>query len=397
MRDWLMQLRSAVYKERLLLQRDPHALMLLFAMPAAFILIMSLALQNQFGAASSSLLQGVAVDADQTDTSGHLIDRLGQQLDLQLLTADMDPGQLEAGLSRDGPVFLLRLGDGFGDAVEAGELAPATHLQLTLAPDIDAIRERLLMGALRESLARIQLEALFADRPAIRAELDIEPDVGLQVQYLHANSSRRPSAVQQSVPAWLVFAVFFIVIPLSNTMIRERELGMEKRLRTTPQGAGVALLGKLLPYFVVNQVQVVTMLLIGIYLVPAFGGEALSLAGVPTGGLVLMALSLSLAALGYGLLIAVFCRTTEQTTMLGGAGNIILAAIGGIMVPKFVMPDGLQTLSLVSPMSWGLDGLLVALLHGGGALAVLPYSAALAGFGIMALLLARTLQRRRSY
>ncbi len=44
-------LRACVRKETLLLTRDLHGLALLFIMPLAFVLIMSLALQDQFAVA----------------------------------------------------------------------------------------------------------------------------------------------------------------------------------------------------------------------------------------------------------------------------------------------------------------------------------------------------------
>ena len=76
-----------------------------------------------------------------------------------------------------------------------------------------------------------------------------------------------------------------------------------------------------------------------------------------------MSAAVSLAALGYALLISSITRTTEQASLLGGAGNLILAAIGGIMVPKFVMPEAMQHLTNVSPMAWGLEGFLDVLLR----------------------------------
>ncbi|MDD5548500.1 MAG: ABC transporter permease, partial [Sulfurovaceae bacterium] len=46
-----------------------------------------------------------------------------------------------------------------------------------------------------------------------------------------------------------------------------------------------------------------------------------------------------------------------------GFTNIIFAAIGGIMVPLFVMPQFMQDLSILSPMSWGLDAFLGIFLY----------------------------------
>src|SRR6267154_3676759 len=46
---------------------------------------------------------------------------------------------------------------------------------------------------------------------------------------------------------------------------------------------------------------------------------------------------------------------------------ILAAAVGGIMVPRFVMPEAMQKLSEVSPMAWALDAFHAVILRGGGA------------------------------
>ncbi|MEJ2407408.1 MAG: ABC transporter permease, partial [Candidatus Thiodiazotropha sp.] len=58
--------------------------------------------------------------------------------------------------------------------------------------------------------------------------------------------------------------------------------------------------------------------------------------------------------------------TSEQATTLGGISNLILAAIGGIMVPTFVMPELMQHIAALSPMNWALEGFFAVLLRQGG-------------------------------
>ncbi len=391
-------LLASIRKEALLLRRDPHALALLFAMPAVFILIMSLALEDQFGTESGAVSTVLVFDADDSEASRALLSQIDQSNAFMLITADTaTAGEvLAAQLRRDEYAFAIQVLAGFGEQLRGGTEAGA-HLLVTVAPETGPQREALMLGALREAVVRQQMDTIRTRfMPASANAFNL--DVPISVEYLYHGRSDAvaPTSVQQNVPAWLVFAVFFVVMPVSNTMIRERELGMERRLRTTPVSAATILSGKLLPYFAVNQLQVVFMMGIGVLIVPLLGGAALALTGVPLSGLVLMAAALSVAALGYAVLIAVLCSSTEQATLLGGAGNIILAAIGGIMVPKFVMPPALQTLTQISPMAWGLDGFLVALLHGGGAFAVAPHAAPLIIFGLIAILLAWWLQGRRT-
>jgi ABC-2 type transport system permease protein len=254
--------------------------------------------------------------------------------------------------------------------------------------------EAIFIGTLRAALGRERLRAVLAAVGAHPDETKGGDDIALSYAYGTAKGGEMPSAVQQSVPGWLVFGVFFVVVPLSNTFIRERQLGTLRRLRSTNLGWHTVLLGKLIPYFAVNQLQVALMLAAGSWLVPLLGGEALRLGGSWL-ALAVISASLSIAALGLALLIAVVSRTTEQATLLGSTGNILLAAIGGIMVPKFVMPETMRQIASFSPMSWGLEGFLDVMLRGGGIKAIAPEAAGLTALGLVAILLAGVLHQRR--
>ena len=140
------------------------------------------------------------------------------------------------------------------------------------------------------------------------------------------------------------------------------------------------------PYFLVNLIQAAIMIGIGMYAVPLLGGTALTPGRSPA-GLLLVAASVSLSAIAVALLIASIARTTEQATTMGGLLNILFGAVGGIMIPKFVMPDFMQRLSGLSPMSWGLEGFLDIFLREGNIRDVLPESLMLLALGAVTLLL----------
>jgi ABC-2 type transport system permease protein len=188
--------------------------------------------------------------------------------------------------------------------------------------------------------------------------------------------------------------MFFSVVPLANTLIGERQQGTLRRLRTLPISPSLPIIGKLIPYFFINQLQVLLMLLVGVYLMPLFGADSLTL-GNSLAALALMSVSLSIAALGYGILIAVVARTSDQAATLGGVGNILLAALGGVMVPRFVMPETMQNITHFSPMAWGLDGFLDVFLRNGNVIDVLPEAGSLFALGAVAIALALVLSRRK--
>lgn len=122
------------------------------------------------------------------------------------------------------------------------------------------------------------------------------------------------------------------------------------------------IIAKLIPYFMINQLQFVGMIALGYLVLPKLDMPAFTLSGDWLPYAVLSS-AVSLAALGYGLLVSVVARTTEHAVVLGGGGIIIMAAIGGIMVPTYVMPDIMQTVAQWSPMGWALSGFQNLLLN----------------------------------
>ena len=87
------------------------------------------------------------------------------------------------------------------------------------------------------------------------------------------------------------------------------------------------------------------------------------------------------------LLIAAFTRTFDQAAALGGGANVVLGALAGIMVPRNLMPAGMQTLSEWSPMGWALDGMQTVFLGAPDAAQVLPKVMLLLAFAIVCLAL----------
>lgn len=158
------------------------------------------------------------------------------------------------------------------------------------------------------------------------------------------------TAVQQSVPAWLVFGMFFVVIPIAGVLIQKRNDGTLIRLGTFGVSPDTVLGGKLLAFMLLNWLQLIFMLVVGHWLVPLLGGDALQL-NVAMGWFFLMVFSTSAAAVGLALLIAAYTRSFEHAAALGGGLNVVLAAIAGVMVPRMLMSRGFKIFR--NGLQWG--------------------------------------------
>ena len=281
---------------------------------------------------------------------------------------------------------------------------PAEPLTLLVDPALSptlqlAFRNQVMaaLGALRADELTVKAGKLFGLPVVPGATLEKDWPDEIRSEAVRGNSNAKiPSSVQQNVPAWLIFAMFFVVIPVSSIFIIERQQGTLQRLRAMGVPFHLILAGKLLPFFIVNQVQAVLMVLVGMYLVPLFGSEALELPG----SLPLLfnwwavSSAVSLAAVAWALLIASIAKTSEQATIVGGVGNILMGAIGGIMVPKFIMPASMQKIAALSPMAWGLEGFHTVMLRHGSFADILPSLLQLLVFAAASLLAALWLNHR---
>ena len=396
-------------KESIALMRDRHGLLALFVMPTIFILVMTMALRDAFSPGVSIDAAYVVVDLDHSPHSQALLKRLDKSASFKHLPAADDIANARQGILDGRQVLALVLPKGFGERLltpAGADGQPTETLQLlvdpTLSPALQlAFRNQVMatLGAVRADELTRRAGKLFGlpITPGTGAGAEKDwPDEIHSIAVRNDRSIRPPSSVQQNVPAWLIFAMFFVVIPVSSIFIIERQQGTLQRLRAMGLPFHLVLAGKLLPFFLVNQLQAVLMVLVGIYLVPLFGSEALEL---PTTLPLLLELwsvaaAVSLAAVSMALLIASLARTSEQATVIGGVGNVLMGAIGGIMVPKFVMPAAMQKLAALSPMAWGLEGFHTVMLRHGSFADILPNLAQLLIFAAVALLAAVWLNQR---
>lgn len=411
MRTTMHQLLACARKEMLVILRDREALAVLFLMPIAFVLIMSIALQDAFNRIEGIGFDLTIIDADRGATAGAIIDRLAviPVFRVAPIPVGRDVAAVEAQVRREIRAgerrFALLLPEGLSarvskavNAIDPARLAPPAPGDIAritlladpvLRPDHVALArtviERVIQGveiqfmAVRfggEAAQAAFDEAARGNRPAPTSLIAVGADT---------ERAALPSSTQQNVPAYTLLAMFLLVVPLAGAFIREREQGSLARLASMPLPGWAIIGGKIIPYFVLNQIQMVLLfVLVGRIVLPQFGVERLVVSG-STGGVIVLSFAASLAAIGFGLLVAVWARTQEQATAFGAAAVLILAALGGVMVPKMLMPGPLQTLAAISPLGIALDGFLDVFVRAAQLVDVLPRAAILLGFAALCL------------
>jgi ABC-2 type transport system permease protein len=388
-----MPIFAIIAKDLKLLVRDPGGLLMLFLLPALFIAVLSVSLRGAFSSGEDdSRLAILLVDEGAGDAgklyreglaaAGHF-DVVGA-VDGEALDAARAESLVEGGRYRIAVVVPDRA-DG------ALALQRGADVRLIVDP---ALSEELVL-ALKSTLENLSragtIAVLLAQRAGMAGAVgepveELELD-GLEVALETPGAGRSdamPNSVQQNVPGWTIFAMFWISQILALSIINERASGAFTRLLVAPITLLHYAVGKLVPYLAVNLVQAVLMFAIGVYLLPLLGCPRLEISNLP--GLALLTACVSLVALGFGFLLATLARTTLLAASVSASALVVMSVVGGIMVPKIVMPEAMQTASWFVPQGWALEGYLDLLVRGRGVGDVLPHAGVLLGFALIAFL-----------
>jgi ABC-2 type transport system permease protein len=255
--------------------------------------------------------------------------------------------------------------------IDTGTVQPIT---LLYHPVLQESFRHSIQGALRSALQVVQnkevLKSLYFSLNETALPDSLEKDlmnsqVAINEIPVSRDGSRNiPNASQHNVPAWTVFAMFFIVISLGGSVVREKLNGSFIRLKTLPTNYLVALISKQLSYLFVTVVQAAVVFSIGIWLFPSMGLPTLDLPADITGVLV-VTLICGWCAVSYAIMIGVFAKTQEQANGIGAVSIVLMAAVGGLLVPSFAMPDSFQVVMKMSPLHWCLEAYYGLFLEGG--------------------------------
>ena len=400
----LNKLLATVKKEILLLLRDKVGLSVLFLMPVALILVMTLIQDSAFKSINEKGIPVIFVDND-NDSLGYQIKQGLLSTDLCYVSDSIDgkPASSESALKAvsEGKFLIgIVIPKGATASIRKNVSAMVSETlnvtdSLQKQPDsveiillIDPVAKKSFLTAvtsnLREFISEIKTKIMFQAFSEQIAE--VIPDKNnapknsyqksqiIRYKEIFASTATEqivPNAVQHNVPAWTIFAMFFIAIPLSNSILKEKTEGSVFRLHTMPTPYLLLINGKILVYVLVCLIQFLLMLAVGKFLLPQMGLPALVLGNSIT-GIFILTMATAFAATGFGVTVGTLATTDHQAAIMGSLSILLLSALGGIWVPSYVMPEVMRNISAWSPLNWSLEGFYKLFLRGGQVADILP-------------------------
>jgi ABC-2 type transport system permease protein len=391
------KLLAAVRKEFLILARDRVGLFILFIMPMVLIFVMTLIQDSAFRTLSEKGVPVVFVDNDR-DSLGYSIKQGLMSSDLCSFHDEIDgkpatAAEAEEAVATGKFLVAIVVPEGATKAIRENvkqlvaqtlgdsTASTATSDSVDITIYIDPVTKKSFLSSvtssLREFISIIKTKIMFQTFSEQIAE--IIPDEGSKpknafaqtqiIRYTEKYASKQiteivPNAVQHNVPAWSIFAMFFIVIPMAGSIMKEKSEGSVFRLHTMPSSYLLLINGKIIVYVFVCLIQFALMLSVGLVFLPMLGLPVLVL-GNSLAGVMLISSATAFAATGYGVMVGTLASTEQQGAIMGALSILLLSAIGGVWVPTYVMPEMMRDISVYSPLNWSLNGFYELFLRGG--------------------------------
>jgi ABC-2 type transport system permease protein len=396
----LHRILALTRKDIRLLLTDKQALFWIFFFPLMYSLLFGFMFST--GSSGTGKITLAVVDEDGTDGSRKFVEKLQKSASLDVRQTRKDGTPLTKELAQDS----VRKGDytgflivpkGYGKTVEEF-WKPAPPLEFGIDPSRKA-EEGMLEGILMEQIfsgmqetfadpakAKAQAQKALADldkdqtmAPALKASLkqmlaamdtfmgQAKPqDMDRSPFAAKDRLKKVPVAVQEgqmpkssfevTFPSAIVWGMFGCIITFAISIVQERTKGTLIRLRMSPLTQMEILAGKGLACLIVCLVVATVLQMLGRLI---FGVRIESAVGL------LLAL-VSVAVCYTGLMMALATVGKTERAVSGSANGIFmpLAMLGGAMIPLFVMPSWMQTVSNVSPVKWSILALEGAIWRG---------------------------------
>jgi ABC-2 type transport system permease protein len=405
------------------LRRSPVELALCFALPIVFFTIFVSILGGMSGKSSTPRVKCAVVDLDGSDVSKRFVEALRDEASFKVLEPPPKDQREAVDAVRNNKaaaavVVPKGFGDHFGDfsssetAVEvyADSSDPVASnmtaglLQKAAMGSVDVLAERgfKMLEKWGGGLTPQQKTAIENLKPILKhvtkpngaaaegdkndASASMTGLVNVKVHDVHGETKKNPVAAFYAASVVVMF-LLFSAAAAGGSLLEEQEAGTLERLLSSRLTMGELLAGKWLYFTILGCLQIIAMF-VWAWLV--FGVELPS----HLGGFIVMTIPTAAAASAFGLVLATLCRSREQ---LAGVSTIVIlsmSAIGGSMIPRFIMPEGVQKFGLVTFNAWALDGYQAVFWRDASFLSIWPQVLAIAIFAAVFYLMARILARR---
>ena len=329
------------------LLRDKTGAFFVFVFPFLIILALGAAFGSAFVpklgvvGGSDGLGQDLRARLEATDGVG-----VQTFADVGALRTAVERGEVEGGLVIPADYDeRIRAGDTVQLTYQARSSGAGQELQTTVSAVVDeqGIEVRAARFTLAEGAASGFDEALARAR-AVAVGLP-----GVEVAKRTAGGRSDVGTFATGAAQELILFIFLTSLSASAMLIETRRLGITRRMLASPTPVRTILVGETLGRYAIALVQGVLIVVGTVLLFQVDWGNPL------TTGLVVVLFAM--AATGAAMVMGSVLKNAAQAGAMGVFLGLVLAAIGGCMVPLEIFPPGISRIAHFTPHAWAIEAL----------------------------------------
>jgi ABC-2 type transport system permease protein len=381
----ILAIAGANYRRTL---RDRLGLFFIVVLPFILIIVLGITYGGQ-----GTIRVGVA-DLDRSDLSTELVETIvpagSDRVELRRYGSAAD---LEDAVGRGFVTAGLTITAGWQEALRSGGTAQLAYV--TAPTEAAAAGKALLERAVTRMDALVRAARFASERTGVpwsqaldaaRAGQASAPGVGVTLESVVEADATQPSGFSMGAQSQVVLFMFLTSLTGATEFIVTRQLGITRRMTSTPTSRTEIILGEGLGRLGLALFQGVLIVAASAAFFGVQWGDPLATAAI--------VVVFAFVCAGGAILIGLLAGNASQAGALGPALGMGLGLLGGAMVPSEVFPDVMRTISYATPHAWAIDGLRAVVVRGSGLVEVLPQVGALLGFAIVLVSLAALRFRR---
>lgn len=200
-------------------------------------------------------------------------------------------------------------------------------------------------------------------------------------------SGTTDKSVTYYIGATAILFLMFAAMQGASISIDERRSGISERLMVGPKGALAMLTGKFLFLTFIGIAQVSVIILVAaLFFKVQVLPHLLALAFISVGTAMLSS--------GLALFLASLCGSQTQMHTVSTFLVLLFSAIGGSMVPRFMMPSWLQDIGVITPNYWVIEGYYGILARGQSVLSLWSVFGVILGVSLVLLIAAAMISHK---
>lgn len=324
--------------------RDPIVSIVLFGIPVVLLLIFGTLLGNPSGiklrvAVINSSQTTFAADFEKALKNVDVIVQPDKSLSLDEARTEMKEGRLDG---------IIELPQSFG---QTSGTTPVGTLKLYY-DETDAQTSEIVAGVVRSVVDGANQQIT-----------QTPPPISIERETVNSQEVRTFDGIYAAFTGLAIMMVG--VFGVAGLIPADKKSGALRRLHVTPLGAGQLLFGTMLAFAALAVIAVVIMALMAIFLFNLdMRGDWLIFGVFIAVSLVMM--------LGFGLAIASLAKNSTQADIMGQVVFLASLAVGGVWFPRVLMPEFLQNITFLAPLTPVIEGLQAIIIDGASLAALAP-------------------------